>query len=90
MLKWIIGGAVLLVGAIGNALSGSDSSGASSIGRSMEKLSNSAKDKIYEAGEARENASCMSDDELKRAAHSSNTLKKAAAMAEYKSRHSDD
>lgn len=90
MIEWLIGGAVVIAGLIGNALSGSENSGASSIGRSMEKLSDSAKDKIYDMGEARANASGMSDAELRRNMQSSDLIKKSAAAAEYKSRHSDD
>lgn len=90
MIEYLIGGAVLLVGAIGKALSGSDNSGANHIGSGLEKLSSGTMNKFSELGEARERASGMSDSELLRKARSGSTIDRAASAAEYKSRHSDD
>ncbi len=89
MIEWIVGG-ILLLGAVGKKLAESDNSSASHIGNGLEKLSDGTKNKICEMGEARGRAYGMSDSELLKKARSGSTIDRAAAAAEYKSRHSDD
>ena len=89
MIEWIVGG-ILLLGAVGKKLAESDNSGARHPGNGLEKLSDGTKNKICEMGEARGRASGMSDSELLKKARSGSTIDRAAAAAEYKTRHSDD
>ena len=93
MIEWIVGG-ILLLGAVGKKLAESDNSGASHIGNGLEKLSDGTKNKICEMGEAKILAfgflKALSSPELLKKARSGSTIDRAAAAAEYKSRHSDD
>lgn len=88
MIEYIIGGAILLIGAVGKAISGSSNDNISSLGQGMEKFKDSAVDKANQAAEAKERAEAMSDSQLKANLTSGNLIQRAACQNEYKKRNS--
>lgn len=87
MIEYIIGGAVLLVGVLGKALSGSSNDTASSVGEKMESFKDDTIDKI---SEAKSKAEGMSDKQLESAIRHGSGINAAAARSEYKKRHQDE
>ncbi len=88
MIEYIVGGAILLIGAVGKALSGSDNGSVSSIGQGMENFKDSTVEKLSEAAEAKHRAEEMSDSELKANLNRGTSAQRSACQIEYQKRNS--